>query len=83
MLELTITSLYVHSRVDSNTCRPYPYARVDFNPPEIDLGFDLLSDWGKYCTITIDMEAVNYSHWRLKGLGHERDWNVVEMQGSI
>ncbi len=48
MPELTVTSPYVHSRVDSN---PYtmgighwagpPYARVGFTPPVGDFGFGL------------------------------------------
>jgi len=51
MPELTITSPYVVSRVDSNTCTVHngqPYARVDLNPmpkstlsPSQDLGFGL------------------------------------------
>ncbi len=33
MPELTITSPYVHPRVDSNTCfHEHPYARADLNP---------------------------------------------------
>jgi hypothetical protein len=48
MSELTITSSYVHSRVDSNTfIMSNPFARVDLNPnaradfilPVMDLGF--------------------------------------------